>query len=98
MLREGGLIIGFLEEPFEYHYGEITIGSGDCVVLYTDGVTEAVNAAGKDFGEKMLIDTVRSNAAKNADEILKQIVDSVREFSAGLAQADDITCIVIKGK
>ena len=63
--------------------------------MYTDGITEAFNDAGNEFGEERLIDVLRQNAERSSEAIIAAIVDEVRRFSPH-EQHDDITLIVAK--
>jgi PAS domain S-box-containing protein len=82
----------------EYASRTVAIGTGDVVILYTDGVTEAIDALFGMFGEERLLDIVRENSAAAAGEIIEAILAAVDAFCAGEAQFDDITLMVIKGK
>ncbi len=66
-------------------------------MLYTDGVTDAMNSRGEDFGEDRLVEVVRRNRKLAPEPMLNAIVDEVRRFSPS-EQFDDITMIVAKGK
>jgi serine phosphatase RsbU (regulator of sigma subunit) len=68
---------------------------GDTLALYTDGVTEAFNDAGEEFGEQRLIEALRRHRGQPSQNMLASIVDEVRRFSAP-EQYDDITLIVAK--
>jgi serine phosphatase RsbU (regulator of sigma subunit) len=68
---------------------------GDTLALYTDGVTEAFNEAGEDFGDQRLIEALRRHRAQPSQAIVTSIVDEVRQFSPH-EQYDDITLIVAK--
>ena len=77
---------------------ETFLAPGDCLVLYTDGVTEAARADGEEFGEERLIKAVRAHLSLPAlpvADLLAAIVGAVQEFS-GPEQADDITLVVAK--
>jgi len=90
-----GVILGILEEiPIEE--GRIDLAPGDCLVLYTDGVTEAVNPAGEMFGEERLRDLVALHAAGSAADLRDRIAEALADFIAGAEQADDVTCLVVK--
>jgi Serine phosphatase RsbU, regulator of sigma subunit len=65
-------------------------------VMYTDGVTEAVNADNQMFGDERLEKLVREGVHLGAEEIKQWIMDEVLNFTAGLPQGDDITMIVLK--
>jgi sigma-B regulation protein RsbU (phosphoserine phosphatase) len=65
---------------------------GDVLVMYSDGVTEATNAAGEEFGEARLLEVARK-AGRDAAGIVSAIHGAVGEFSAGQPAADDITVV-----
>ncbi len=95
-LEEGGLIIGYTDEPFPYESGEIGLESGETVLLYTDGITEAQNNEKEEYELERLKAKFIENARSSASEIMTQIINDVRQFSLNTAQFDDITCIVLK--
>jgi len=68
----------------------------DCLVLYTDGVTEALNSAGDEFGLDRMIQSVRASASDGVQTIVKRIIEDVRNFIGSLPQNDDITLIAIR--
>ncbi len=68
----------------------------DCLVLYTDGVTEALNSAGDEFGLDRMIQSFRASASDGAQTIVKRIIEDVRNFIGSLPQNDDITLIAIR--
>jgi sigma-B regulation protein RsbU (phosphoserine phosphatase) len=68
----------------------------DCLVLYTDGVTESLNAEGDEFGLNRMIESVRASATDGAQTIVKRIIDDVRDFTGSSPQNDDITLIAIR--
>ncbi len=80
----------------EYKPRQTRLAPGDVVVMYTDGVTEAVNADNQMFGDERLEKLVREGAHLGAEEIKQWIMDEVLNFTAGLPQGDDITMIVLK--
>ena len=67
----------------------------DCLVLYTDGVTEALNTDGDEFGLDRMIQSVRASATDGAQTIVKRIIEDVRNFTGSVPQNDDITLIAI---
>jgi sigma-B regulation protein RsbU (phosphoserine phosphatase) len=96
-LRLGGPIIGtFLDGPYEQE--TIQLQSGDVLVVYTDGVTEALNPAGVEFGEDKLrsivIESLRLPARQSAEEIIARVL----RWQGRASQHDDITLIVVKVK
>src|SRR2546426_940482 len=68
----------------------------DCLVLYTDGVTEALNTEGDEFGLERTIESVRASATDGAQAIVKRVIDDVRNFTGSNPQNDDITLIAIR--
>jgi len=76
---------------------ETALAPGDLLVMYTDGVSEAPNAAGEEFGEKRLLDYLRSATHSGADAIRTGITAAVQQFSSG-AQADDITLVIARSR
>ncbi len=94
-LKEGGLMIGGF--PFaKYQQGSVALGTGDTLVLFTDGITEARNTAGEEFGEQRIISAVRGGAGLAAGELVNRILSAVESFTAGASQHDDITAVVIR--
>jgi phosphoserine phosphatase RsbU/P len=68
----------------------------DCLVLYTDGVTETLNAEGDEFGVERMMQSVRASATNGAPAIVKKIIEDVRDFTGSIPQNDDITLIAIR--
>ncbi|HII98161.1 MAG TPA: SpoIIE family protein phosphatase, partial [Methanoregula sp.] len=91
-----GIVLGAVENR-EYSSRIVTIGPGDVIVMYTDGVTESINTAEELFGEDRLNAIIRENAGLSAKEILEQILLAVQDYTSGMPQFDDITLLVIKG-
>jgi phosphoserine phosphatase RsbU/P len=75
---------------------EVSLNAGDRLLLYSDGVTEAVNAADDDFGEDRLVRILRERTATTADDLTREIVNTVSTFS-GASRMDDITVVAIRG-
>jgi phosphoserine phosphatase RsbU/P len=82
----------------EYKPRQTRLAPGDVVVMYTDGVTEAVDADNQMFGDDRLENLVKDSVDLSAEEIKVRILDEVLSFTAGLPQGDDITLIVLKMK
>src|SRR5258706_7889148 len=92
-LCEGGIVLGvFANQAFKS--GTVQLQSGDRMVLYTDGVTEACNSDDEEFGEERLLQVLQQNPARTAIEIQKNILQAVAEFSRGTWQ-DDATLLVV---
>jgi phosphoserine phosphatase RsbU/P len=89
-------VLGLFDE-WESAVAEVQLAPGDTLVLYTDGVTEAENAQGEQFGECRLVETLRAHHDLPAASLLETIVAAVQRFS-GCEQADDITLVVARCK
>ncbi|HEV8040975.1 MAG TPA: SpoIIE family protein phosphatase [Bryobacteraceae bacterium] len=87
-------VLGLFKE-WDCALGENDFHAGDTLLLYTDGVTEAFNDAGDDFGERRLMEALRRHRQRSSRDLLAAIVDEVRQFSPH-EQQDDITLIVAK--
>jgi sigma-B regulation protein RsbU (phosphoserine phosphatase) len=94
-LTEGGLLLGMMPN-MPYTVQTVQLQSGDGVLMFTDGVSEAVNIDEEEFEEKRIEACIQKNYSKPAAEILQIIIKEVKEFSQGLPQADDITMLVLK--
>jgi len=95
-LHTGGVLSGVLQDPAPYECGTILLGNKGVLVLYTDGVTEARNADGDEFGPERLVTCIQSLAGLTADEILAGIHRHLDEFSTADIPDDDTSLIVIK--
>jgi serine phosphatase RsbU (regulator of sigma subunit) len=89
-------VLGLFQE-WDCSIRECQLSPGDILALYTDGVTEALNDAEKEFGEHRLIELLQRNRHKSSQALLAALIDHVRRFSAR-EQQDDITVIVAKCK
>jgi serine phosphatase RsbU (regulator of sigma subunit)/catechol 2,3-dioxygenase-like lactoylglutathione lyase family enzyme len=87
-------VLGLFRE-WDCSIGQCQLFSGDILALYTDGVTEAFNKAGEEFGEHRLIEALRQHRELSSSAMLQAIVDEVQRFSPH-EQRDDITLIVAK--
>jgi phosphoserine phosphatase RsbU/P len=74
---------------------ETLVAPGDTLVLYTDGVTEAANAAEEEFGESRLVETLLAHQSDPVASLLQTVVAKVQDFSRG-EQADDITLVIAR--
>jgi sigma-B regulation protein RsbU (phosphoserine phosphatase) len=104
VVRSGGALeqLGTTSVPVglvdgaEYPLAETRLAPGEKVVIYSDGVTEAQNAAGDFFGKKRLREVVVLRAAGSCMEIHDAIQEAVAAFTDGAAQSDDITVVVLE--
>ena len=95
-LSEGGIILGISDNTFPYTEGDVTLNYDDLLLLYTDGVTEALNLDKEEFGEEKLIDTLKYVKNFKSEEILLKISEELKNFSKDTTQSDDITMVSIK--
>ncbi len=94
-LAGGGVILGILPMAV-YKESTAKMESGDILVLFSDGVTEAVNPNDEDFGEARLGEVVAANRDRPAKEIVEAIETAVAEFTQGAPAADDFTVVVAR--
>jgi sigma-B regulation protein RsbU (phosphoserine phosphatase) len=94
-LLEGGVALGTFENS-KYEERPLGLYSGDIIVFYTDGVTEAKNEKEEEFGTKRLKQAINDSYHLSAPEIQNNIHQAVKDFTGDLPQADDLTMIVIK--
>ena len=95
-LEEGGLILGVFATGAAYREGRAVLRSDDALVLFTDGVTEAMNGAGDQFGDDRLLETIKESRQGSAADILRHVQDAVQAFVGATPQSDDITLLVLK--
>jgi len=88
-------VIG-ISPQFDCATASVTLQSNDILVIYTDGVTEANDPQGNEFGEERLVKVVRENSAATPEQLLTAIQDAVHKFSAGGEQSDDLTLVVAR--
>jgi serine phosphatase RsbU (regulator of sigma subunit) len=83
-------------EDFSYDEETVGMGPGDILVIYSDGITEAVNPAEEQFGDERLAVVIRDHRQENAAGLMESIIKEVTAFAGGRAQADDMTLVVVK--
>jgi sigma-B regulation protein RsbU (phosphoserine phosphatase) len=94
-LEAGGLILGIFEDA-AYETGEAVLAPGDRLVLFTDGVTEAMDEQDELWGEERLVELVRAAADLDSAALLGRIVEAVRRFEGARGASDDVTLIVAR--
>jgi sigma-B regulation protein RsbU (phosphoserine phosphatase) len=85
-----------LFEAWQCEIAEVELAAGDTLVLYTDGITEAENVDGEEFGASRLLDTLGSHSHLPAVLLLQAVVGAVQQFSGGSEQQDDITLVIAR--
>ena len=94
-LASGGLPLG-IKPDAEYREGRTQLQPGDVLVIYSDGVTEAVSPTGEEFGATRLYEVVARNVNSSAAGIRDRIESSLTKFAQGTSAADDITLVIVK--
>ena len=92
---DSGIVLGVIDE-FPYQQHSIQLEEGDVVFFYTDGVTEAMDEAGNQFGDDTLLDVLRKAAGADPEDMTRQVVDAVQEHAGGAPQSDDLTCLALR--
>jgi serine phosphatase RsbU (regulator of sigma subunit) len=93
-LNRGGLALGVIEGSRVTEH-TIDLAPGDSLILYTDGVTDALSPNGDMYGTERLPEIVRGSTCSSAQSLLRAIGDSVAAFAAGMPPADDLTLTVL---
>lgn len=94
-LRPTGPAIGLMEK-FSIYKEDVKLESGDILLLYTDGITEAINHQGMLWGEDRLADIIRQNVDNSAEQLIQKILKALREHTNGNQLADDVTLVISK--
>ena len=94
-LETGGGVIGLFDDV-RFDEQTLQLEPNDLLVAYSDGVTEARNVWGEEFGEERLLARVRDHCDEAAPKLLQCVFDAVDQFSVGSAQADDVTALVMR--
>jgi len=94
-IESNGLLFGVIPDP-EYPVRELTIRTGERLLLYTDGLIEAQHGSGEFFGDQKMEEVIRKNQARPPAELLEQMLSEIRAWQpASQPQQDDITLVVI---
>ena len=97
-LKKGGMILGVMETLIPYVSETVQLESGDAVILFTDGITEAMNDKWEEFSDERLETLALQKYEESAQNILAHIKFNVEDYTHGAEQSDDITGLVIKVK
>jgi phosphoserine phosphatase RsbU/P len=95
-LEEGGMILGIFKTTTPYAEASITLSPGDILVMYTDGVSEAMDQNNEQFTEERLEVVLKKSTHQSAKEIIRQIQKELETHTKGTPQSDDITLLVLK--
>jgi serine phosphatase RsbU (regulator of sigma subunit) len=94
-LEVGGLVLGLFEHAI-FEEEALTLSPGDVIVSFSDGVTEAMNIEGEEFGDDHLVDLVQSYRDKTPEALLEALMADVRTFCGEATQSDDITVVLVR--
>jgi sigma-B regulation protein RsbU (phosphoserine phosphatase) len=94
-LEEGGTVIGLFPD-FPFKEAEVQLQSGDILVAFTDGISEAMNHDEEEFDEERLMEAIRTCPSRSAANISSYILEHVDAFTAGADQHDDMTIVVMR--
>jgi sigma-B regulation protein RsbU (phosphoserine phosphatase) len=94
---QGNMVLGAVEN-FQYRNDKITLEKGDMLFTFTDGVTEAMNRDGEQFGEERLEKLLAKCGGKTSQETIDTVRAAVAEWAGETEQSDDVTMLVIKRK
>ena len=96
-LTSGGLVAGAFEDA-AYEQETVQMKSNDLLFLYTDGLPEALNVEGEEFGAERIMETLKSISTLSADQIRDVVARRVKDWCAGSSLYDDLTFVVMKVK
>ncbi len=94
--KNQGMALGIIENTFPYEEKKIILTSGDTLFLYTDGITEAMNASRQLYGDEELQKGLIPLANHQPSEILTGVIEEVRTFAGAREQSDDITLLALR--
>jgi sigma-B regulation protein RsbU (phosphoserine phosphatase) len=94
-LEVGGPIVGLFDTAV-FDEETLSLSPGDRLVIFSDGVSEAVNSAGEEYGEPRIIDLLRQRSDDEPSNVLSRLIAGVHEYASGAPQADDITAMVLR--
>ena len=96
-LEKGGLPLG-IKVDAGYETASLELHPGDALILFTDGVIEAFNESGEEFGNERWLEAIRGLPDWNGQLCLRYLMERVDQFVGATRQADDITCLVFRSK
>jgi sigma-B regulation protein RsbU (phosphoserine phosphatase) len=94
-LEAGDLPLG-IDPGARYEGHTTTLAPGDLLLIFTDGLTEAVNEKDQEYGESRLLEVLHATLGRSAETTLKDLMAAVETFVGHTRQQDDITCLVLR--
>jgi sigma-B regulation protein RsbU (phosphoserine phosphatase) len=95
LLNAGGVPLGILKDA-DYEVGRTVLERGDTLTIYTDGVVEAENVNGQEFGEDRMLAAIRAVPTGTAQHMVQQLMAQIELFVGTAPQHDDITCMIVR--
>ena len=90
-------VVGAFDD-LNYFEESLQLNHGDTLVMFTDGVNEAINSSNEEFGNARLDNIIRGLSNASSQQIIESVKDGIKEFVDGAEQSDDITMLVLKRK
>ena len=97
-LKKGGMILGIMQTMMPYLSETVQLQTGDIILTFTDGITEAMNLQNEEYSDERLEELVKDKPDLTADEFLELVIKDIKEFTEGAEQSDDITCLIVRVK
>ena len=97
LLSTGNLAVGFFESA-DYNKKSISMGPGSVLIIYSDGINEALNEQGEEFGMDRLLQILMETTGSPADKIIQSVFAAIRKFTGSAPQHDDMTIMVVRRK
>jgi phosphoserine phosphatase RsbU/P len=94
-LECGGPIVGLFDSA-TFSEETVTLSPGDWLIVFSDGVSEAMSASGEEYGESRIVECVERDKGLEPRQLLEALFADVREFTRGAPQSDDITAMVLR--
>ena len=94
-LNKGGMPLGIMGEA-PYESARVVLDPGDWLLVFTDGLVEAVNGTDEEYGEQRMLNLLHASASVTPDQVLRRMMIDVDAFVGTTPQHDDITCLLVK--
>jgi phosphoserine phosphatase RsbU/P len=96
-LDTGGTVVGAFDFA-RYEESAVTLAPGDLLLIFSDGISEAQDGVGAEYGESRLLQFVRQHCTRPADELRRAIFDEIEHWSGGRERGDDQTVVILKAR
>ncbi len=94
-LEAGGTVVGLLPEV-TYQSASATMRSGDLLICFTDGISEAMDLGEEEWGEESMLAAVKKTPNATAEQVLRQVFEAADEFTGEAPQHDDMTLVIVR--